>query len=437
VKLLIKLDAITSLLALGILASVAHLRADMLCQQPTPATYLGHAGSGSIGLKNNTQGTLFLTSQYGGGYQDALTASGTQTAQLSSKAPRTVTAATCNQGVIECQQPLGNNVPCTAGCTDITISTVYGATGCGAQLHSPKGNLSAWWVGATSTNDTLNEGGSQNASLNYIFLDTIINNANSSTPNSPIFYAATTPAPLFNGSPADTSTIVGALSQGSLKLIDIYTAIDTNGTIPLGPGYSVTGLDPGLGQIFSASAHNPAAGKLAQKFHMAQPSLALSTDPNQGTQTIILYPPNWRYSCQPAIFIGKNQTDGTLYALTYLGNYTLQDGTTNCDPGATADTIIAPQVSAQGKRLAGTTKQPPWTLITTTGSPVIANYDKDGKPLGGYQAGAKLSPGRLKLTIQRAPNPSKPGTFYPFGYAASLQVLPGLWVPGGSAQDFK
>lgn len=373
--------------------------------------YLQHADWNNLQL-DSTGNTVFLTSSEGQGYQAQLAPQAS--AQTEIKEGPTST-------LIECQQPLGNPIACASQCLPQSTGVIKaGYTSC----QGPA--LTAEYIIPTVNNpitplDFLNENGSQPASaLNYVFLDTIVNNTNQP------FNIATTTAPLYiqqvnaQGTVvASPNSIAGALNANDIGFLNSIYALkgSWNTTFNLGSNsYPVTFLsgsaqtNPNMEfSIFGKNEQNPSANKLSTKKHMAQPQLSLGTTSTSGIQTIILYPPDPTNTCQPVIFIGRDPNTNTFYTMTYLSAYTQANGTKCCQDQSgnlcSHDTLYC------SAKLSG------------SGCALYSANPADNQVI---QSGGS---GRLKVVIN--PMPDAPQ----YGYASNIEVLPNLWWPG--QPDFK
>jgi hypothetical protein len=364
-------------------------------------SYLGHETQSFIQLSNpSTSASVFLTSNQGKGTQaEVVPNPPPQNPGLFSK-------LSSSQGLIECQQPFGNPTSCVTSCQS-GPKTLFGPTTQCTGIINASNNFEI--PGVKSATDLLNEVAQSTAALNYVFLDTIVNNSNSS------FEIATTTAQLYSSDPnIQPNTIAGAIAAGSLNIFTNLYSLKPSGTFTAGKSsYPLTFLNeaPNIKDnrylIAAANKHNPATDDLAIKRHMADKNLALNTSITGGTQTIILFPNRMQTTCQPVIFIGRDE-DNVFYALTYLGNYkstTLEQccvvgGTTPCG----TDTLYP--------------SSDPQQLPQTNTDNTDPNFIRLGNP------------GRLAVDIECIAGTGG------YGYAVSIKSLKGLWYPGSGLLKF-
>ena len=315
--------------------------------------YLAHTNEGLLQLANAGTGSVFMTSDQGGGYQAEIQPTKPPIGLNSGLFSK---VGTNSQSSVECQQPFGNPVACATTCASHLMGA--GSTYCTGPMDSyyqstlPKG---------ITSDDYLNENGCllpsgstptsiaqlqkqcpveyaalaaasqaqctkgkpcpgptmdqlQMAKYPVVTLDTIINNSNSE------FEIATTTAPLYNAVfnessqtyTPDPNTIVGAIAAGKLSIFNNLYSLKPSGSITIGStAYPVNFLTETSGVtdnryiLAPASAHNPAQNNLAIKRHMADQKITFDPSPTgPGNQTIILFPsPKMQASCQPVIFI--------------------------------------------------------------------------------------------------------------------------------------
>lgn len=276
--------------------SMHYLAADMVYSK---GSYLVHRNFQSLALTNQGNSSVFLTSSLGNGYQYELPAGQSVVTSL----------GTIDNSTVECQQPFGVPVACALTCQR-TRAPAMGTTECTGAVKADYSN--------DAGTDFLNEQGTHNNSLNYVFLDTLINKGTTT------FEVAVTEAPLYRIKQDDkgqlvvdpAQSIAGALDAGTLN---IFNNIHGEKSITLGSRtYPVNFL--------TDTVTNP-DGRFTfgsgTRQHMALSLLALDATTNHGPQTIILIPTNFNNSCQPVIFIGRD-SENTFYALTYLSNHTTQ-----------------------------------------------------------------------------------------------------------------
>lgn len=367
---------------------------------------LQHTNTGNLKLNNSGQNSFFMTSDQGQGYQAEFTGNSSSLTRLGSRPISTV----------ECQQPWGNPIPCGA-CAPKAGQQNWGNTSCSTDQFTTSFIPSLGPVADLLQKDLLNERDTQKP-LNYVFLDTIVNNTNQS------FSIAVTTAPLYeqvlnnDGTVSSApNTIAGALDQGTINFINsIYNLTNQSSpSLTLGDhAYPITFLsantqtNPDLRfSLFGKNEHNVAENKLSTKKHMASPTLALSTQASSGTQTIILYPTDPFNTCQPVIFIGRDINTNAFYILTYLTRHIDPQTNIACcqEKGSLCshDTLYCSSKLTQNNGCAIYSVNTDRSIMTGTGS--------------GSQA-------RLKVVID--PMPDAPQ----YGYGSSIEVLPGLWWPG-------
>ncbi len=330
---MLKITKIIFLICFGLISSID--ATDYVFPSPNLSggnSYLGHYNNGTYQLNNpSTSRSVFLTADQGFGYQAELTPNAAQNLSVGKK----------NPGIVECQQPFGNPVACTASCKVASVGFTpsglgtSGLANCTGVINAKVYPFLALEAGIT---DFLNEKGSKYSTpANYVYLDTIINNSNSA------FEIATTTAPLIGTSSIvdpvtkkpvlDPNTIAGALQAGTLTTMNIYGE-KPSGSFTVGKvTYPVNFISdsPSLADnryvIAGANKHNPTTDTLAIKRHMADKNLAFDVLPStnipapKGNQTIILFPNKMESTCQPVIFIGRDKDSNEFYALTYLGAY--------------------------------------------------------------------------------------------------------------------
>lgn len=244
-----------------------------------------------------------------------------------------------------------------------------------------------------------------------ISLDTILNKTKS------IFRIASTDAPLYfedaTGKP-DPSSMVGALQmldEEHKPVFSIYRDIYNAKENKLQIGNKQYPLNFWDENNFLIQANSFV--KHSSQNPCKNPYLSINSA--KGPQTIILFPQHWYNNCQPVIFIGKNQLDGTLLALTYVVNYR-------------SDQAHCCWQTQNQPCLHDLIYKAPWD--DQTGSPFVCNtHLVDSKPLGGENK-SPLKRGRLKLVIDLL-NPHNADSD---GWAASLQALPDYCCAG--APDF-
>jgi hypothetical protein len=359
-----------------------------------------HTNQGLLQFVNpstsTTAGSVFLTSDQGNGYQAEIAPTN---GPFTSKSGLFSTIGPKPQSLIECQQPLGNPVACAISCASHMLGA--GSTYC-------TGIINTYYVpttpGGAPPTDLLNENKSVAATAyKYVFLDTIVNNSTSS------FEIATTTAPLYSSNPdIQPNTIAGAIAAGNLNIFKNLYSLKPSGNFTIGKNsYPLTFLNDSTTVtdnrylIAAADKHNPAGDALAIKRHMANKNIALDTTKTNGIQTIILFPNRMQSTCQPIIFIGRDEDNG-FYALTYLGTYTsttqqqccVSSGTTAC----TTDMLY------------------PSSNLPTSIQTNLDDTDPTFVRLG--------QPGRLALDIECIAGTGG------YGYAAQLKSLPGPWYTG-------
>lgn len=377
--------------------------------------YLAHGTTpqGTLMVGNKDSNTaVFATSSQGGGLQ-AEFAGNSEIGHIS--------VADAPQSLLECQKPLGNPVACVASCPS------------GTQCQDPVLSVTYTARDSSAARDYLNEKGSLDSSgLNYVFLDTLVNNTNVA------FDMAITTAPLYQAFVDPTTqnitsapgTLSAALnSQEGFSFINsIYnqqSQPESSWAIQIGSNsYPLTflsfGNNSGLNgpvnpdgrfTLYGKNQQNPSANRLSTKMHMAlhpqtslSPSLALGASADtKDYQTIILYPRNPYTSCQPVIFIGRDSNTNVFYAATYLLSFATQGGDQCCQTSTgdlcAHDTLYCPND----------------TTSTNVCSQVSAN--QNSVLALGQQA-------RLKVTIDPIPGLSE------YGWASKIELLPGLWWPG-------
>lgn len=330
-------------------------------------------------------------------------------------------------GTIECQKPAGYPTSCVSYCPS--------GTKCNAPAlqvtYTPNDpNYNPNTVNFPPE-DYLNEQGSLDPSTyTYIFLDTLINNTNT------IYEMAITTAPLYQLDVSSSTggsvpgTLAHALDNGTITFRkDIYPLMTaTNPTLKIGSqSYPITFLASGDNALvdgpvnpdgrftlYGKNDHNPRANRLSTKRHMAlypqstslYPSLALGPAANSSTyQTIILYPRNVDYSCQPVIYIGRDTLTNAFYALTYL-----------LSAQATFNGIQCCVQSQAGTPCTHDTLYCPASQQGVSGCNLVS-ANEDGQI-------QQNNSGRLKVVID--PMPDAPQ----YGWASSIESMPGLYWPG-------
>lgn len=396
--------------------------------------YLAHGTSptGTISFKNLGKTSVFVTSDQGSGYQAEIPANTFTGAVFLGSQPKSL---------LECQKPVGFPTSCVSNCPT-NLSCKRPALDATFDVKTPNYNLS----GHYGPQDTLNEQNSLGQAVDYVYLDTLVNNTNvtfdMAITTAPLYYAAEDPDTHLETAAPGTIAYALANGDGPNKspwgfINQIYSAISQSGSQPTislgGQTYPITFLSSGYNAqsegpmnpdgrftLYGKNQHDPAANRLSTKRHMAlmpqitdlYPSLALGAYGTSSTyQTIILYARDPLNSCQPVIFIGRDARTNVFYALTYLLAYELNTGQMCCQTNSLAvcdnDTLYCPS----GRQMANGC-----SLVT-------ANVDS---AIGLGQ------PARLKVTIDPIPNPSsrQPPALSDFGWASKIEMLPGLWWPG-------
>jgi hypothetical protein len=332
--------------------------------------YLVHRNFQTLALKNNGDGSVFLTSSLGNGYQYELKASQSVV----------TTVGMIDNSAIACSKPFGIPTSCATSCKK-TRAPAMGTTEC-------TGAVTADYSTESGT-DFLNEQGTHNTQLNYVFLDTLINEGATT------FEVAVTEAPLYRIKQNEKGQLVmdsersiaGALDAGSLS---IFNNIHGEKAINLGShSYPVTFL--------TDTITNP-DGRFTfgtgTRQHMASSLLALDATTNHGPQTIILIPTNFNSSCQPIIFIGRDN-ENSFYALTYLSNHTTQKTGIVCCADANNNPCVRD------------------TLYSS-----VAVNDDPRSLIDGQR-------GRLKIVLG-----SDKALGGDYVTVTGFEILPGLWWPG-------
>jgi hypothetical protein len=332
--------------------------------------YLVQRNYGTIAFENTGDGSVFLTSSLGNGYQYELGAGQSVVS----------TVGTVDSSEIECQKPFGVPMSCAVTCQR-TRSPAMGTTECTGVIKTK--------YSVDQGTDLLNEVGSHNALLNVVFLDTVINQGSLS------FEVAVTNAPLYAIKQNEKGQLVtdpeksiaGALDNG---LLSIFNNIHGDKNITLGSQtYPVNFL--------TDTVTNP-DGRFTfgtgTKKHMAATLLALDATTNHGVQTIIFIPTNFNNSCQPVIFVGRDK-ENTFYALTYLSNHATRKGGIVCCADANNNPCAHDTL---------------YTLVSVNEDPRIV--------IDGQRARLQLTLGHDKTL----------GSDYVV--ATNLSILPGLWWPG-------
>lgn len=390
---------------------------------------------------DSSAGSLFIASSNGGGYQAELESGKNVLSQMKYG----------SYSNIEIQKPFGNIIT-------LKDSDCYAFSGFPSQYNSACVSDNNFFIRYDTigvAEDFLNETGTKSSqdvptdskskispydqNLNYVFLDTVINNSDVAydiiTIENINFYRWE-PASVTKQAGIAEGSLIGAINTGKISIDAIIAAANsTEQKVTIGSqSYAVKYLakvytdDRFINRftIFGKNQHDPSKNQLSSKFHMASPQLALSTKAGTGVQALIFVPTDFLLDSYqlfaPALLIGFDADKPTVYAYSYIRNV-----------------LVDYPFGSEGNAIKCTLKCTETKTDKTTNQEVTTDCAHDTiwkKYSANMGTGKVLKPGRIKIVISKEDwNACSDKEKMQMPYISKIELLPGLYWPGKQNLD--